>query len=98
MKTTADNQIFPDRLYYYLLEWKDQDNNNYFSTTFPTKNGICELTLMELTQLLAHAMCQDMLRIGNQMQDNENKKQQELNNTKTQDNEILKKTTDLAKS
>lgn len=57
MKKVRNGEVY-DRMFYYLLDWNDQDNWNYMSTHF-NKMKLNSLTKMEFIELWEYATKQD---------------------------------------
>jgi hypothetical protein len=56
MKTTLDNKTIPSRVWYYLLEWKDVDNNLDYVVKKFGKASLAQFTYEELHQLFNYAV------------------------------------------
>ena len=58
MKTLGDKTGVYDRMYYYLLDWNDQNEWEYIITNF-NKTKLNELTQKEFIELWEFATTQD---------------------------------------
>lgn len=58
MKTLGDKTGVYDRMYYYLLDWNDQNEWEYITTNF-NKTKLNELTQREFIELWEFATTQD---------------------------------------
>ncbi len=58
MKKTIDGKEINPRVYYYLLDWNDQDNHKYTMELF-NKPAVSMLTYDEICQLFNHATLSD---------------------------------------
>lgn len=59
MKVLDDGTKVPSRIYYYLLDWNDQDNWKYV-TTFFDKTKLHTLTAEQFKELFKHATIIDL--------------------------------------
>lgn len=64
MKKLGVNTLVPDRMHYYVLDWKDRDTSNYLMLNF-NKVSISLLTKEEFVKLFNHAMKQDIKSLEN---------------------------------
>ncbi len=55
MKDLADNTKVPSRIYYYLLDWNEQDNKQTIFNQFD-KLRLCDLNLDEFKLLFDYAI------------------------------------------
>lgn len=58
MKTLGDKTGVYDRMYYYLLDWNDQNEWEYITTNF-NKTKLNELTQREFIELWEFATTED---------------------------------------
>lgn len=58
MKELTDGNEVPDRIYYYLLDWNDENQWDYMFKSF-NKNILYNLNLNEFKQLFLHASSED---------------------------------------
>jgi len=62
MKTLADGYEVPSRIYYYLLDWNQQDNWRYITDNFG-KELLKDLVREEFLELFEYATKVDLSRM-----------------------------------
>jgi hypothetical protein len=63
MKKLASGTEVPERIYYYLLNWNDEDNKEFMTNEFQ-KNSLSELSDVEFRRLFNKASTSDYLKLS----------------------------------
>lgn len=59
MRTLSDGTQVPERTYYYLLDWNDEDGKKFMTQEFG-KQRLCDLDRVQYKRLLNKATISDI--------------------------------------
>lgn len=62
MKQLSDNTFVPSRMYYYLLDWNEENCKKYITHQF-SKDKLCDLNKKEFYDLFTHAISIDIKNV-----------------------------------